>query len=46
MSNCIYLRKSRADNSQESEEETLSRHEKILTDFAKVQKLKIDKFNE
>jgi len=43
MSNCIYLRKSRADNSQESEEETLSRHEKILTDFAKIQKLKIDK---
>ena len=44
MSYCIYLRKSRADSAQETEVETLSRHEKTLVDLAKNQKLKIDKF--
>lgn len=43
MSYCIYLRKSRADLAQETEIETLSRHEKILTDLAQSQHLKIEK---
>lgn len=43
MAYCIYLRKSRADSAQETEVETLSRHETILVNLAKSQKLNIDK---
>ncbi len=43
LSNCIYLRKSRADMEAESrgEGETLARHEKILLDLARKMKLDI-----
>lgn len=45
MNTCIYLRKSRADAEAEirGEGETLARHEKILLEVAKKQKLSIEK---
>jgi DNA invertase Pin-like site-specific DNA recombinase len=41
MAYSAYLRKSRADSSQETEEETLSRHETILRNLAATQKLNV-----
>jgi DNA invertase Pin-like site-specific DNA recombinase len=45
MKTCIYLRKSRSDAEaeQRGEGETLARHEKILLEIAKKQKLNIEK---